>query len=147
MNQNKVIQAVQERKKRKEMKKLKEINNFDGSICLLFVNVKISDFTNRIIMNRSEIDEDDVPMYKIIIVGHTSIGKTKLLIRYKFGVYEDEGIVTIGVDSHVVKTSKAKFRYYDTAGQDIYRAIIDSYYRGSDACLICYDVTSKASFS
>lgn len=97
-------------------------------------------------MNRSELDEDEVPSYKIIIVGKSHSGKTKLLARYKFGLYEDSGVITIGVDSHVVRTSKAKFRFYDTAGQDMYRAIVDSYYRGSDACIIVYDVSSLDSF-
>ena len=29
----------------------------------------------------------------------------------------------------------------------MYRAIVDSYFRGSDACVIAYDVTSMDSFS
>lgn len=38
-------------------------------------------------MNRSELEEEDLSAYKIIIVGQTKVGKTKLLIRYKFGTY------------------------------------------------------------
>ena len=97
-------------------------------------------------MNKSEFDEDDLPRYKIIIVGKSKVGKTKLLVRYKFGSYEDSGVTTLGVDSHLVVTAQGKFQYYDTAGQDVYRAIVDSYYRGSDACIIAYDVTSISSF-
>ena len=80
-------------------------------------------------------------------MGKSRVGKTKLLTRYKFGSYEDSGMITVGVDSHVVRNSKAKFRFYDTAGQDMYRAIVDSFYRGSDACIIAYDISSPDSFS
>jgi GTPase SAR1 family protein len=47
-------------------------------------------------------------------------GKTKLLTRYKFGSYNDDGSITVGVDSLIIKTKQAKFSYYDTAGQDKY---------------------------
>ena len=98
-------------------------------------------------MNISLIeDEDDLPEYNIIIVGRTQSGKTKLLTRYKFGSYTDDGSITVGVDSLIIKTSKAKFRYYDTAGQDRYKAIVSSYYKGSDACILVYDVNSSKSF-
>jgi GTPase SAR1 family protein len=68
-------------------------------------------------MNISEYDDDDIPNYKIIIVGRTQSGKTKFLTRYKFGSYNDDGVTTMGVDSLLIKTPKAKFSYYDTAGQ------------------------------
>lgn len=73
-------------------------------------------------------------------------GKTKLLTRYKFGSYNDDGAITVGVDSLIIKTKQAKFSYYDTAGQDKYEAIVSSYFRGSDACILTYDVSSIKSF-
>lgn len=98
-------------------------------------------------MNISLIEDDDeLPNYKIIIVGKTQSGKTKFLTRYRFGNYTDDGTMTVGVDSFVIKTPKAKFSYYDTAGQDRYKAIVSSYYKGSDACILVYDVSSQKSF-
>ena len=97
-------------------------------------------------VNVSELDDEDLPSYKVIILGKGKIGKTKLLTRYKFGTYEDQGTTTIGVDHFTVKRNNANFIYYDTAGQDRYRAIVKSFYRESDACMIAYDVTSMSSF-
>lgn len=97
-------------------------------------------------MNDSEFDEDEKPRYKIIILGLSNTGKTKLLTRYKYGTYNDTGITTIGVDTFEFSHPKAYFKYNDTAGQDKYRAIVDSYYRDSDACLIAYDISSQKSF-
>lgn len=37
-------------------------------------------------------------------------------------------------------------RIWDTAGQEKFHSISKSYFRGSDACVIVFDVTSKESF-
>ena len=47
----------------------------------------------------------------------SSAGKTKLLTRYIYGSYNDQGQFTHGVDCSFVKRNNAKFGYYDTAGQ------------------------------
>ena len=75
-------------------------------------------------MNVSELDEDEKPRYKIIMLGKSMSGKTKLLARYKYNTYSDQGITTIGVDTFEFSKPNAHFKYYDTAGQDKYRAII-----------------------
>lgn len=97
-------------------------------------------------MNVSEYEESEVPSYKIIIVGKGLAGKTKLLTRYKFGTYTDTSMLTVGVDSLAIKRDNAKFLYYDTAGQDRYKSIVSSYFQGSDACLLVYDISSNKSF-
>ena len=91
-------------------------------------------------------DDEDLPSYKVIILGKAKAGKTKLLARYKFGTYDDKSIPTLGVDFLQINRSKAVYKYYDTAGQDKYRAIVKSYYRDSDACIIAYDTSSISSF-
>jgi len=39
-----------------------------------------------------------------------------------------------------------KLRVLDTAGQEIFNAINESYYKYADCCLLVYDITSKDSF-
>ncbi len=70
---------------------------------------------------RSSIDNDEegnnLPKYKIIVLGKTAVGKTKLLIRYLDNFYEDQGITTIAVDFRIKKKKNAAYWYYDTVGQ------------------------------
>ena len=34
----------------------------------------------------------------------------------------------------------------DTAGQEVYKALVESYYKKADCCLLVYDITNKNSF-
>jgi GTPase SAR1 family protein len=47
----------------------------------------------------------------------STAGKTKLLTRYIYGSFNEQGLSTQGVDYSIVKQIGAKFGYYDTAGQ------------------------------
>lgn len=42
--------------------------------------------------------------------------------------------------------SQANLEIWDTAGQESYLSITRSYYRGTDCCLLVYDVTRRESF-
>ena len=48
--------------------------------------------------------------------------------------------VQIDGQTHVV-------RFWDTAGQELFRALTNSYFRRSDAAIVCYDITSKRTFA
>lgn len=93
-------------------------------------------------------------IFKFIIIGDTCVGKTSLIDRFisnKFTVGYD---VTIGVDFSVKvinivynkNTIPIKIQIWDTAGQEIFRSIIRSYYRNVHASVLCFDVTNRTSF-
>lgn len=65
----------------------------------------------------STLSEEDCPLFKVILLGKTQAGKTKLLTRYLYGNYQDSGIATPMVDCSYQKKGGVKFAYYDTAGQ------------------------------
>lgn len=96
----------------------------------------------------SLIDDESsiLPSYKIIILGMGEAGKTKLLTRYKYGNYVDEGSQTMIIDCTSVYKNKARYNYYDTLGQERYRSVLDLYFKGSDAAIMVYSVDSMKSF-
>ena len=95
--------------------------------------------------NRKEI------LYKILLLGDWSVGKTCFLMRYTENTFNDIHLSTIGVDFKlkVVKLDngeEVKIQIWDTAGQDRYRTITKSYIRGAHGIILIYDVTSRKSF-
>ena len=99
------------------------------------------------------IDEEDIEyqlLFKIIIVGDSSVGKTNILSRYINNEFKHELLDTIGVELNTkyikIKGKNAKLQIWDTAGQERYHSIITSYYKGSLGCFIVYDITNQQSF-
>jgi Ras-related protein Rab-1A len=90
-------------------------------------------------------------IYKILLLGDSSVGKTCLLLRYVEDTYTANHISTIGVDykMKLVSTNDnkvIKLQIWDTAGQDRFRCITKNYYRGSNGIMLIYDITSTSSF-
>ncbi|CAL1536585.1 unnamed protein product [Lymnaea stagnalis] len=90
-------------------------------------------------------------IFKVIIVGDSSVGKTSMLLRYTDDCFNESFITTIGVDFRIksieVSGVTAKMHLWDTAGQDRFRNITSSFYRGADCVLLVYDVTDMHSFT
>lgn len=87
---------------------------------------------------------------KICILGDSGVGKSSLVQRFVHNTFTVGNESTIGA-SYLSKTivigdRTIKFNIWDTAGQEKYRALAPMYYRGSQACVIVYDVTSLASY-
>ncbi len=88
---------------------------------------------------------------KLIAVGTNSVGKTSILKSFtKEDGFKYSEVATIGVDLHTtdIKISDNTFRlnFWDTAGQEQFRAIIRNFYRGCSGALLVYDITSWQSF-
>lgn len=89
-------------------------------------------------------------LLKFIIVGDEAVGKTCLLLQFTDKRYRTTHQVTVGVEfgSRTVEVSGKiiKLQCWDTAGQDRFRSIVRSYYRGAAGALLVYDITRRDSF-
>mmetsp|Transcript_49258 Transcript_49258/g.104811 ORF Transcript_49258/g.104811 Transcript_49258/m.104811 type:complete len:221 (-) Transcript_49258:136-798(-) len=99
--------------------------------------------------------EDEAPgsdnLYKVVLVGDATVGKTHLLSRYVKGTLPKAPTATIGVEFATRTIPLAvggtvKAQIWDTAGQERYRAITSSHYRKAVGALLVYDVTRSATF-
>ena len=94
---------------------------------------------------------NDECIYKTLILGDTTVGKTCFLLKYTDKTFQEAHLATIGLD-YRLKTMKLKngkeikLQIWDTAGQDRFRAITRNYYKGSHGILLLYDVTNVKSF-
>eukprot|EP00913_Durusdinium_trenchii_P026828 g25163.t2 len=95
-------------------------------------------------------DEDGCDhLYKVVLVGDATVGKTHLLSRYVKGTLPKAPTATIGVEFATRTIPLAvggtvKAQIWDTAGQERYRAITSSHYRRAVGALL--DVTRNATF-
>merc|ERR1712127_853951 len=90
-------------------------------------------------------------LFKYIIIGDTGVGKSCLLLQFTDKRFRQQHDLTIGVEfgSRTVKINdeNIKLQIWDTAGQESFKSITRSYYRGAAGALLVYDITRKETFN
>ena len=89
--------------------------------------------------------------FKVVMLGDTGVGKTSLLNINIDKSYLDTHLPTIGVEyrTFIEKTKtgeKVKFQVWDTSGEENFRSITKTYYRGTIASIIVFSFDDKQSF-
>ena len=94
-------------------------------------------------------DEYDF-IFKVLLLGNSDVGKSSLLLRFVDSVWNDAFVPTIGVDFKVktleINNKKVKMQIWDTAGEERFRTVVSTYFRGAHGILLLYDVTNRDSF-
>ena len=89
-------------------------------------------------------------LFKYIIIGDSSVGKSNILLKYAHNQFKPEYQLTIGVEfgAKNIEINQRAYRIqiWDTAGQENFRSITRAYYKNSVCALVVYDVTNKDSF-
>jgi len=89
-------------------------------------------------------------LFKYIIVGDTAVGKSCLLLQFTDKRFQPVHDLTIGVEfgsrTLQISGSPVKLQIWDTAGQEKFRSITRSYYRGAAGALLVYDITRRETF-
>ena len=90
------------------------------------------------------------PIYKIILVGDSGVGKTCLLSMYINGKCGPT-IPTIALEFCTKEIElddnyKVKVQLWDTAGQERFKSLAMTYYRKAYGILLLFDVTKRSSF-
>ena len=90
-------------------------------------------------------------LYKILLLGDSSVGKTCFLMRYTDNTFQEIHMSTIGLDYKLKNIQledgkMVKIQIWDTAGQDRFRSITKNYYKGAHGIILIYDITNKKSF-
>ncbi|KAM9974827.1 hypothetical protein ACTFIW_008294 [Dictyostelium discoideum] len=88
--------------------------------------------------------------YKVLLIGDSDVGKTSIVKRFSDDTFDEDLLCTIGVEFKMkevkVDGKKVDLCIWDTAGQEKFRALISSYYRGAHGIILTYDVTKRESF-
>uniref|UniRef100_A0A1I8G3K1 RING-type domain-containing protein n=1 Tax=Macrostomum lignano TaxID=282301 RepID=A0A1I8G3K1_9PLAT len=101
--------------------------------------------------SRDAADQNFDYMFKLLIIGNSSVGKTSFLFRYADDSFTSAFVSTVGIDFKVKTVfrhdKRVKLQIWDTAGQERYRTITTAYYRGAMGFILMYDVTNEDSFN
>jgi len=90
-------------------------------------------------------------IFKITIIGDSGVGKSSILVRFIDDDFEEGQPCTIGVDfktaSVNIDDKKINLSIWDTAGQEKFRSLTSSYYRGTHGIILVYDVSKRSTFT
>merc|ERR1711971_497105 len=90
-------------------------------------------------------------LFKYIIIGDTGVGKSCLLLQFTDKRFQPVHDLTIGVEFGArminIEGKQIKLQIWDTAGQEAFRSITRSYYRGAAGDLLVYDITRRDTFN
>ena len=89
-------------------------------------------------------------IFKIILIGDSSVGKTNIFTKYLNDEFDPDSKATVGVEFGTknlkINNKLIKVQIWDTAGQERYRSITSAYYKGAKGSLLVYDITNKLTF-
>ena len=87
---------------------------------------------------------------KVIVVGDMAVGKSNLLLRFCDDIYKQNYLATMGIDfrTKIIRFNDKSLRLqiWDTAGQDKFRTITQSYYKGASGVILVYSISDRRSF-
>ncbi|MHA1212608.1 MAG: Rab family GTPase [Candidatus Heimdallarchaeota archaeon] len=89
-------------------------------------------------------------IWKIVIIGDPAVGKTSIRRNYLGETTLKEYIYTIGADfaTKRIRLSKklsVQYQIFDLAGQQKFNKVRASFYNGTQAAILVYDITNKKS--
>eukprot|EP00048_Salpingoeca_helianthica_P003501 m.253665 g.253665 ORF g.253665 m.253665 type:complete len:295 (-) comp127358_c0_seq1:20-904(-) len=89
-------------------------------------------------------------VFKVLVIGDAEVGKSMLLATLTGEPFVEEYSPTIGVElknyTATVDGKPVKMNILDAAGQQRYRSLTTSCYKGTRAVVLVYDVTFQSSF-
>ena len=86
-----------------------------------------------------------------ILFGFIGVGKSCLLLQFTDKRFRTQHDLTIGVEFGArlinIQEKNIKLQIWDTAGQESFKSITRSYYRGAAGALLVYDITRRDTFT
>ena len=130
-----------EEDKEKLTKKYKKMKNF--STYNLFSKKRKN-------LNNKKKMSEEIINCKIVIVGEGQVGKTSIMNSYLGEAFNEEHVMTVSPEHQnktiMIDNKTIKITFWDTAGQEQFRAVTKMFYKGADIVILVYDVTKPESF-
>ena len=99
---------------------------------------------------------DEKISFKIVLIGDTSSNKIEYFKKLTKNNFTKKSISTIGIDTRTLNIKintedkgeiEVEIHLQDTAGEERYRTIMVTYFRGAKGIILMYDITNYKSFT
>jgi len=95
-------------------------------------------------------DAESENAIKIILLGDSAVGKSKLVERFLMNDYQPRQLSTYALTlfrhNASIEGNEYAVDFWDTAGQERFNSMHPAYYHMAHACIICFDVTRKQTY-
>jgi len=89
-------------------------------------------------------------LYKAIIVGAPSVGKSSLVRRYQTNEFREDHTATVAADLSAIAfdfpEGKVVLTVVDVGGQETFAGLRNRFYEGAHHLIMVYDMTNKETF-
>jgi Ras-related protein Rab-18 len=106
---------------------------------------------NRLASQKDAFQKMKVPALKLVLLGNSGVGKSAIGRRFTSDTFSAEGVSTIGADTMrtriTVRSQVVDLAIWDTAGQEVYRALTPQYFRDASLAVIVFSVTDGESLN
>jgi len=89
-------------------------------------------------------------LYKAIIVGAPSVGKSSLVRRYQTNEFREDHTATVAADLSAIMfdfpEGKVVLTIVDVGGQETFAGLRNRFYEGAHHLILVYDMTNKETF-
>lgn len=98
-----------------------------------------------------ESNQEDEPDVKVILLGDSAVGKSKLVERFLDDEYQPRRLSTHALtlfrkNCKLGDGTAVKVDFWDTAGQERFNSLHASYYFQAHVCILVFDVTRKQTY-
>ena len=88
--------------------------------------------------------------FKLLVIGDSGVGKSCLTLKATKNTFIDSHSPTVGVEFTTfnvrINDKNIKLQIWDTCGQEVYRALISSFYKNASLAIMVYAINDERSF-
>ncbi len=92
-------------------------------------------------------ENENLTIYKIVMIGSVSVGKTSIRLRYCGLGFSNQYLTTLGADFSIKKIESSGnsnvLQIWDLAGQTSYNNLRSNYYKGIQGAIVVFDLSNE----